>query len=64
MLITRRDPDTEEINTYDLSVSDSQMTTWNAGAISKEVFAHLTEEERTFIIKGTTIKDSVKNDAL
>lgn len=54
MRIAKRSVITGRENIMDLDVTMEQIKEWQAGALVQDVFPHLTEQEREFLISGTT----------
>jgi hypothetical protein len=54
MIVRRTSPFSGEVNEVDLDVTEGQLRDWEAGGLIQEVFPHLTDDEREFIMTGIT----------
>lgn len=57
MLIERRSPISGKVQIRDLPITYSQMFAWENGGLIHEVMAHLSVDDREWLINGTTSED-------
>ena len=52
MLITRRNPIDDVVNSLDLDVTEEQLNNWKRGDLIQRAMPNLSADEREFIITG------------
>ena len=57
MLITRQSPFTGEWNEKEIDVTEEQLHAWRWGTLIQDAKPNLTDDEREFIMTGTTPED-------
>ena len=57
MLIIRTSPLTQELNTWDINVTQEQIANWESGMLIQSAMPNLTPDEREFIMSGMTPQD-------
>jgi Na+-transporting NADH:ubiquinone oxidoreductase subunit NqrF len=57
MLITRKSPVTESINTIEIDITEAQLESWKAGTLIQVAMPGTTAAEREFIMTGLTVED-------
>lgn len=54
MLITRRSAFSGLETTRDINITDEQYNNWAGGMLIQNAFPHLSDDDREFLINGTT----------
>lgn len=57
MLIRKVSPVSGKTNEMELPITQEQLDRWNGGELCQNVFPHLTNDEREFLISGATAED-------
>ena len=57
MQITRISPLTGKKNTREIDVTVTQLKQWKAGGLIQSVMPHLSDDDREFLISGSTPED-------
>ena len=57
MQITKTSPMTGQSNTREIDVTKHQLANWMAGTLIQNAMPHLGQEDREFIMTGTTPED-------
>ena len=57
MIIVRKSPITGKMNTRKVDVTEQQYISWENGELIQNAMAHLSPEDREFIVSGCTPED-------
>jgi hypothetical protein len=54
MMVIRQSMISGKTNTMELDISEAQLARWQSGGLVQDVFPHLTDDEREFLMTGIT----------
>lgn len=57
MIIRMQSPRTKQWNEREIPVTEEQLAAWRKGALAQQVFPHLSDADREFIMTGYTPED-------